>query len=62
MDDGVYTVIHRDKAEALRRLAEMCDALGLRPMGGGRAIQSPSTGKWLVRAEPVQDVSTPSGR
>lgn len=53
MDDGLYTVIHRDRAEALRRLAEMCDALGLRPIGGGRPLQSPSTGKWMVRAERV---------
>ena len=47
---AVYSVAHRDEAEAKRRLAQMCAALGLRPIGGGRLMQSPGTGKWLGRA------------
>ena len=49
---AVYSVIDEDEGEAKRRLAEICAAFDLMPRWGGKAIQSPGTGRWQAQAVP----------
>jgi hypothetical protein len=48
----MFSVQADSEDEAREALARLCAALGLRPIAGGKAMQSLGRDRWLARAEP----------
>jgi hypothetical protein len=54
---GTMVSVQADtRAETEAMLAELCEKVGLRPLGAGRAFEVPGRGgRWMARAEPQRE-------